>query len=41
MTGFGRASFGAGGSTFAVELRCVNQRNLDLSVRLPRVPRKR
>jgi uncharacterized protein (TIGR00255 family) len=36
MTGFGRASFEAAGSTLAVELRCVNQRNLDLSVRLPR-----
>jgi uncharacterized protein (TIGR00255 family) len=36
MTGFGRASFEAAGSTFAVELRSVNQRNLDLSVRLPR-----
>jgi len=36
MTGFGRASFEAAGSTLAVELRSVNQRNLDLSVRLPR-----
>jgi uncharacterized protein (TIGR00255 family) len=36
MTGFGRASFEAAGTTFAVELRSVNQRNLDLSVRLPR-----
>jgi uncharacterized protein (TIGR00255 family) len=36
MTGFGRASFEAAGSTFAVELRSVNQRNLDLAVRLPR-----
>ena len=36
MTGFGRASFEAAGVAFAVELRCVNQRNLDLTVRLPR-----
>jgi uncharacterized protein (TIGR00255 family) len=36
MTGFGRASFEAAGTTFAVELRSVNQRNLDLQVRLPR-----
>ena len=36
MTGFGRASFEAAGTTFAVELRSVTQRNLDLSVRLPR-----
>jgi uncharacterized protein (TIGR00255 family) len=36
MTGFGRASFEAAGATYAVELRSVNQRNLDLSLRLPR-----
>jgi len=36
MTGFGRAAFEAAGATFAVELRSVNQRNLDLAVRLPR-----
>ncbi len=36
MTGFGRAAFEAAGASFAIELRCVNQRNLDLSVRLPR-----
>lgn len=36
MTGFGRASFEAAGAAFAIELRCVNQRNLDLSIRLPR-----
>lgn len=36
MTGFGRSSFEAAGATFAVELRSVNQRNLDLAVRLPR-----
>jgi uncharacterized protein (TIGR00255 family) len=36
MTGFGRAVFEAAGASFAVELRSVNQRNLDLSVRLPR-----
>ncbi len=36
MTGFGRATCEAATATFAVELRSVNQRNLDLSVRLPR-----
>jgi uncharacterized protein (TIGR00255 family) len=36
MTGFGRASFGVGGSTFEVELRSVNHRYLDARVRLPR-----
>jgi len=36
MTGFGRASFEVGGAMFAVEVRSVNQRNLDLAVRLPR-----
>ncbi len=36
MTGFGRATLAAGGAQFAVEVRCVNQRNLDLGVRLPR-----
>jgi len=36
MTGFGRAAFEADGTSFAVELRSVNQRNLDVSVRLPR-----
>jgi uncharacterized protein (TIGR00255 family) len=36
MTGFGRATFEASQVSFAVEVRCVNQRNLDLSVRLPR-----
>ncbi len=36
MTGFGRSSFEVGGASYAVEVRCVNQRNLDLSVRLPR-----
>jgi uncharacterized protein (TIGR00255 family) len=36
MTGFGRASFEAAGATFAVEVRSVNQRNLDLTLRLPR-----
>jgi len=36
MTGFGRAAFEAEGTSFAVELRSVNQRNLDVSVRLPR-----
>jgi uncharacterized protein (TIGR00255 family) len=36
MTGFGRAAFEADGTSFAVELRSVNQRNLDVAVRLPR-----
>jgi uncharacterized protein (TIGR00255 family) len=36
MTGFGRAQLEAGGVALAVELRCVNHRHLDLSVRLPR-----
>jgi uncharacterized protein (TIGR00255 family) len=36
MTGFGRASFEAGGAQFGVEVRSVNQRNLDLAVRMPR-----
>ena len=36
MTGFGRAAFEVAGVSFAVEVRAVNQRNLDLVVRLPR-----
>jgi uncharacterized protein (TIGR00255 family) len=36
MTGFGRAQLEAGGVGLAVELRSVNHRHLDLSVRLPR-----
>jgi uncharacterized protein (TIGR00255 family) len=36
MTGFGRAQLEAGGTGLAVELRSVNHRHLDLSVRLPR-----
>jgi len=36
MTGFGRASFHVGGVAFEVEARSVNQRHLDLRVRLPR-----
>ena len=36
MTGFGRAQLEAGGAGLAVELRSVNHRHLDLSVRLPR-----
>lgn len=36
MTGFGRAQIEAGGVGLAVELRSVNHRHLDLSVRLPR-----
>ncbi len=37
MTGFGCASFRAGGVTFEVEARSVNHRHLDLRVRLPRL----
>jgi uncharacterized protein (TIGR00255 family) len=36
MTGFGRAQLEAEGASFAVELRCVNHRHLDVSLRLPR-----
>jgi uncharacterized protein (TIGR00255 family) len=36
MTGFGRAQLEADGASFAVELRSVNHRHLDLSLRLPR-----
>jgi uncharacterized protein (TIGR00255 family) len=36
MTGFGRAQLEAEGATFAVELRSVNHRHLDVSLRLPR-----
>lgn len=36
MTGFGRAPFEVEGIPFGVEIRTVNHRHLDLSVRLPR-----
>lgn len=36
MTGFGRAEFEVAGAGYQVELRSVNQRHLDLQVRLPR-----
>jgi len=36
MTGFGRASFELEGAHFAVEVRTLNHRYLDVSVRLPR-----
>lgn len=36
MTGFGRSSFELDGGRFEVEVRCLNHRHLDLSVRLPR-----
>jgi uncharacterized protein (TIGR00255 family) len=36
MTGFGRAALDAGGASLTVELRSVNHRHLDVSVRLPR-----
>jgi len=37
MTGFGRAEFEVEGVGFAVEVRSVNHRHLDVSIRLPRV----
>jgi uncharacterized protein (TIGR00255 family) len=37
MTGFGRAGFAVGGARFDVEVRCLNSRHLDVSVRLPRM----
>jgi uncharacterized protein (TIGR00255 family) len=36
MTGFGRAALDAGDASLTVELRSVNHRHLDVSVRLPR-----
>lgn len=36
MTGFGRAAFELEGARFDVEVRCLNSRHLDVSVRLPR-----
>lgn len=36
MTGFGRAAFELAGARFEVEVRCLNSRHLDVSVRLPR-----
>jgi uncharacterized protein (TIGR00255 family) len=36
MTGFGRADFEVAGAGYQVEVRSVNQRHLDLQVRLPR-----
>jgi uncharacterized protein (TIGR00255 family) len=37
MTGFGRSSFEVDHAAFSVEVRTLNHRHLDLSVRLPRV----
>jgi uncharacterized protein (TIGR00255 family) len=37
MTGFGRAAFEVSSVRFEVEVRCLNSRHLDVSVRLPRV----
>ena len=37
MTGFGRAGFEVGVVRFDVEVRCLNSRHLDVSVRLPRL----
>jgi uncharacterized protein (TIGR00255 family) len=37
MTGFGCASFRAGGVVFEVEARSLNHRHLDLRIRLPRL----
>jgi uncharacterized protein (TIGR00255 family) len=36
MTGFGRAAFRVGDTSFEIEVRSVNQRHLDARVRLPR-----
>jgi len=36
MTGFGRGEIESSGRTWAVELRCVNHRYLDLKMKLPR-----
>ena len=36
MTGFGRADFEVAGAGYQVEVRSVNQRHLDLQLRLPR-----
>ena len=36
MTGFGRGEFSQGGSTFSVDVRSVNHRYSDISVRMPR-----
>jgi uncharacterized protein (TIGR00255 family) len=36
MTGFGRSGFDAGGMHFDVEIRTLNARHLDVSVRLPK-----
>ena len=36
MTGFGRASFRVGDTSFEIEVRSVNQRHLDARVRVPR-----
>jgi len=37
MTGFGRACFEVEGQTFAVEIRALNHRYLDVQLRLPRL----
>ena len=36
MTGFGRGETSHGGRVWIVELRCVNHRNLDVKIRVPR-----
>ncbi|MGB3209563.1 MAG: YicC/YloC family endoribonuclease [Desulforhopalus sp.] len=36
MTGFGRGEFERGGRVWAAEIRCVNNRYLDLKMKLPR-----
>ena len=36
MTGFGRAEFERGGRVWTAEIRCVNNRYLDLKMKLPR-----
>ncbi len=36
MTGFGRGESAGGGLRFALEIRCVNHRGVDVAVRMPR-----
>ena len=37
MTGYGRAEREEGGRKFTVELKSVNNRYLDISIRMPRI----
>ena len=36
MTGFGRGEITSGGRVWTAEVRCVNNRYLDLKMKLPR-----